>query len=149
MSCSNPPPNFSRKPRMLVRQVWRRTTLTSKSPPSQNASPLLPSRFNPQSPSPPSHNPLRDQMLNQLHTISSIIDSQTKNSPNSYSHAPPSAPSPLIHPSTNAQVEFYSSFSHCCSTEGSGFESMFSIPSSTINLLKVVSSRGLVKISAS
>ncbi|GKA17724.1 hypothetical protein Tco_0697561 [Tanacetum coccineum] len=33
------------------------------------------------------------------------------------------------------------------STEASGFESMFSIPSSTINLLKVCSSRGLVKIS--
>ncbi|GKE19449.1 hypothetical protein Tco_1427026, partial [Tanacetum coccineum] len=33
------------------------------------------------------------------------------------------------------------------STEALGFESMFSIPSSTINLLKVGSSRGLVKIS--
>ncbi|GKE87241.1 hypothetical protein Tco_1564716, partial [Tanacetum coccineum] len=35
------------------------------------------------------------------------------------------------------------------SAEASGFESMFNIPSSTINLLKVGSSRGLVKISAS
>ncbi|GJS62489.1 hypothetical protein Tco_0657273 [Tanacetum coccineum] len=35
------------------------------------------------------------------------------------------------------------------SSEGSGFESMFSIPSSTINFLKVGSFRGLVKISAS
>ncbi|GJZ28524.1 hypothetical protein Tco_0573171 [Tanacetum coccineum] len=34
------------------------------------------------------------------------------------------------------------------STEASGFESMFSIPSSTINLSKVGSSRGLLKISA-
>ncbi|GKB32118.1 hypothetical protein Tco_0871519 [Tanacetum coccineum] len=35
------------------------------------------------------------------------------------------------------------------SNKGSGFGSMFSIPSSTINLLNVASSRGLVKISAS
>ncbi|GJU16091.1 hypothetical protein Tco_1144057, partial [Tanacetum coccineum] len=35
------------------------------------------------------------------------------------------------------------------SAEASCFESMFSIPSSTINLLKVSSSKGLVKISAS
>ncbi|GJY11063.1 putative reverse transcriptase domain-containing protein [Tanacetum coccineum] len=35
------------------------------------------------------------------------------------------------------------------STKASGFESMFSIPSSTINLLKVGSCRGLVKISTS
>ncbi|GJU63873.1 hypothetical protein Tco_1245708, partial [Tanacetum coccineum] len=35
------------------------------------------------------------------------------------------------------------------SAEASGFESMFSIPSSPINLLKVGSSRGLVKISSS
>ncbi|GJZ03463.1 hypothetical protein Tco_0536738 [Tanacetum coccineum] len=35
------------------------------------------------------------------------------------------------------------------SIEALGFESMFNIPSSTINLLKVGSSRGLVKISAS
>ncbi|GKD30077.1 hypothetical protein Tco_1240855 [Tanacetum coccineum] len=110
MSCSNPPPNFSRKPRMLVRQVWRQTTLTLKSPPSQNASPSLPPRVNPQSSSPPSYNPLKNQMINQLHNISSILKSQTKNSPNAYSHAPPSPPSPLIHPPTNAQVEFHSNF---------------------------------------
>ncbi|GJV17600.1 hypothetical protein Tco_1362923 [Tanacetum coccineum] len=35
------------------------------------------------------------------------------------------------------------------STEASGYESMFSIPTLTINLLNVGSSRGLVKISAS
>ncbi|GKC28382.1 hypothetical protein Tco_1035676 [Tanacetum coccineum] len=102
MSCSNPPSNFSRKLRMLVRQVWRRTTLTSKSPPSQNASPSLPLRVNPQSSSPPSHNLLRNQMINQLYNISSILESQAQNSHNAYSYAPPSPLSPLIHPPTNA-----------------------------------------------
>ncbi|GJS78612.1 hypothetical protein Tco_0728493 [Tanacetum coccineum] len=76
MSCSNPPPNFSRKPRIFIRQVWRRTTLTPKSPPSsQNVLPSLPPRVNPHCPSPPSHNPLKDQMINQLHNISSILES--------------------------------------------------------------------------
>ncbi|GJV23576.1 hypothetical protein Tco_1376271 [Tanacetum coccineum] len=112
MSCSNSPLNFSRKPRMSIRQIWRRTTLTSTYLPSQNASPLLPLRVNPQSSSSPSHNPLRNQMINQLYNISSILESQAQNSPNAYSHAPPS---PLIHPPTNAQVEFHSSFCHCCS----------------------------------
>ncbi|GJR19823.1 hypothetical protein Tco_0968350, partial [Tanacetum coccineum] len=112
MSCSNPPSNFSRKPRMSVRQVWRRTTLTSKSPPPQNASPSLPPRVNPQSSSPPSYNLIRNQMINQLHNISSILESQTQKSPNGYSHAPPSPPSPLIHPPINAQVEFHSRFCH-------------------------------------
>ncbi|GJT81991.1 hypothetical protein Tco_1056333 [Tanacetum coccineum] len=120
MSCSNPPPNFSRKPRISVRQVWRRTTLTPKSPPSsQNASPSLPPRVNPQSPSSSSHNPLRDQMINQLHNISSILESQTQNPPNAYSRAPPLPPSPLIRPPTNAQVESHSSFCHCCSVHSS------------------------------
>ncbi|GKD22312.1 hypothetical protein Tco_1224015 [Tanacetum coccineum] len=113
MSCSNPPPNFSMKSRISLRHVWRRTT--PKSPPSsQNASPSLPLRVNPQSPSPHSHNPLRDQMINQLHNIFSILESQTRNSSNAYSHAPPSPPSPLIRPPTNAQVEFHSSVCHCC-----------------------------------
>ncbi|GJT05304.1 hypothetical protein Tco_0839766 [Tanacetum coccineum] len=112
MSCLNPPPNFFRKPRISVRQVWRRTT--PKSPPtSQNASPSPHPRVNPQSSSPPSHNPLRDQMINQLHNISSILESHTQNSSNAYSHAPPSLPSPLIRPPTNAQVKFHSSFCHC------------------------------------
>ncbi|GJR78996.1 hypothetical protein Tco_0149781 [Tanacetum coccineum] len=102
MSCSNPPTNFSRKPRISVRQVWRRTKPTPKSPPS---SPLLHPRVNPQSPSPPSHNPLRDQMINQLHNISSILESQTQNSSNAHSLASPSPPSPLIRPPANAQNE--------------------------------------------
>ncbi|GJS32335.1 hypothetical protein Tco_0530717 [Tanacetum coccineum] len=106
MSYSNPPPNFSRKPRILVRQVWRHTTPTIKSPPpSQNASPSPPPRVNFQSPSPPSHNPLRDQIINQLHNIPSILEFNTQNSSNVYSQAPPSSPSPLIHPATHDQVE--------------------------------------------
>nr|GEX59361.1 hypothetical protein [Tanacetum cinerariifolium] len=104
---------FERKPRIMVRQVWR--CATPKSPPSsQNASPSLNLRINPQSSSPPSHNPLRDQMTNQLHNISSILESHTQNSSNAYSHAPPSPPSPLIRPPTNDQVEFHSSFCNCC-----------------------------------
>nr|GEW73363.1 leucine-rich repeat protein [Tanacetum cinerariifolium] len=115
MSCSNAPPNFFRKTRILVK-VWRQTTLTPKSPPSsQDASPSLPPRVNPQSHSPPSHNPLRDQMINQLYNIFSILESQTQNSPNAYSHASYSPPSPLIHPPTNPQVEFHFDFCHCCS----------------------------------
>ncbi|GJT15621.1 zf-CCHC domain-containing protein [Tanacetum coccineum] len=114
MSRSSPPRNFSRKPRILVRQVWRQTTLTLKSPPSsQNSSPSVPPRVNPQSPSPPSYNPLRDQMINQLHNISSILESQTQTTPNAYSHATPLPPSPFIHPPNNAQVEFHSSLCHC------------------------------------
>ncbi|GKA17832.1 hypothetical protein Tco_0697669 [Tanacetum coccineum] len=54
-------------------------------------------------------------MIDQLHNVSSILESQTQNIPNAYSHAPPSPPSPLIHPPTNAQVEFHSIFCHCCS----------------------------------
>ncbi|GJS50716.1 formin-like protein 2 [Tanacetum coccineum] len=54
-------------------------------------------------------------MINQLHNISSILESQTQNSPNAYSYALPSPPSPLIHPPTNALVEFHLSFCHCCS----------------------------------
>ncbi|GJW06519.1 hypothetical protein Tco_1568942 [Tanacetum coccineum] len=92
MSCSNHQSNFSRKPRMSIRQVWKRKTSTPKSsPPSQNDSPLLPLRIYLQSPSPPSYNPLRDQMINQLHNISTILDSHT-NPSNAYIHAPPSPP---------------------------------------------------------
>nr|GFA16968.1 hypothetical protein [Tanacetum cinerariifolium] len=79
-----------RKPRMSVRQVWKRKTSTPKSsPPSQNDSPLLPLRVYLQSPSSPSYNPLREQMINQLHNISTILDSHN-NPSNAYIHAPPS-----------------------------------------------------------
>ncbi|GJT91564.1 hypothetical protein Tco_1080409 [Tanacetum coccineum] len=96
---------------MSVRQVWKRKTSTPKSsPPSQNDSPPLPPRVYLQSPSPPSYNPLRDQMINQLHNISTILDSHN-NPSNAYIHAPPSPPPPQIHPPSHAQVEFHSSYS--------------------------------------
>ncbi|GJR00930.1 retrovirus-related pol polyprotein from transposon TNT 1-94 [Tanacetum coccineum] len=99
---------------MSVRQVWKRKTSTPKSsPPSQNDSPPLPLRVYLQSPSPPSYNPLRDQMINQLHNISTILDSHN-NPSNAYIHAPPSPPPPQIHPPSHAQVEFHLSFCHCC-----------------------------------
>nr|GEU53184.1 zf-CCHC domain-containing protein/UBN2 domain-containing protein [Tanacetum cinerariifolium] len=111
-SCSNQHFNFSRKPRMSVRQVWKRKTFTPKSSPSsQNDSPLLLLIVHFQSPSPPSYNPLRDQMINQLHNISTILDSHT-NPSNAYIHAPPSRPLQPIHPPSHAQVEFYLSFCH-------------------------------------
>ncbi|GKB94788.1 hypothetical protein Tco_0980925 [Tanacetum coccineum] len=104
MSCSNHHSNFSRKPRMSVRQVWKRKTSTPKSSPSsQKDSPPLPPRVYLQSPSPPSYNPLRDQMINQLHNISTILDSHT-NPSNAYIHAPPSPPPQPIHPPSHAQV---------------------------------------------
>ncbi|GJX71259.1 integrase, catalytic region, zinc finger, CCHC-type containing protein [Tanacetum coccineum] len=97
---------------MSVRQVWKRKTSTPKSSPSsQKDSPPLPPRVYLQSPSPPSYNPLRDQMINQLHNISTILDSHT-NPSNAYIHAPPSPPPQQIHPPSHAQVEFHSSFCH-------------------------------------
>ncbi|GJX04954.1 hypothetical protein Tco_0190870 [Tanacetum coccineum] len=103
MSCSNHHSNFSRKPRMSVRQVWKHKTSTLKSSPSsQKDSPPLPPRVYLQSPSPLSYNPLRDQMINQLHNISTILDSHT-NPSNAYIHAPPSPPPQQIHPPSHAQ----------------------------------------------
>nr|GEW26267.1 hypothetical protein [Tanacetum cinerariifolium] len=97
ISCSNHHFNFSRNPRMSVRQVWKHKTSTPKSSPlSQNDSPPHPLRFHFQSPSPPSYNPLRDQTINQLHNIFTILDSHTKPS-NAYIHAPPSPPPQPIH----------------------------------------------------
>ncbi|GJV93269.1 hypothetical protein Tco_1541082 [Tanacetum coccineum] len=107
MSCSNPPLNFSRKPRISIRQVWRRTTPTPKSPPpSQNALP---------SPSPPTNNPHREQRVNQLHQISQLLEANLHHATNAYSQVPPSprSPSPtLIHPATLNQVNFHSGFCH-------------------------------------
>ncbi|GJZ19726.1 hypothetical protein Tco_0556316 [Tanacetum coccineum] len=89
---------------MSVRQVWKRKTSTPKSSPSsQNDSPPLPPRVHFQSPSPPSYNPLRDQMINQLHNISTILDSHT-NPFNAYIHASPSPPLQPIHPPSHAQI---------------------------------------------
>ncbi|GKD12648.1 hypothetical protein Tco_1197055, partial [Tanacetum coccineum] len=102
MSCSNHHSNFSRKLRMSVRQVWKHKTSTPKSSPSsQKDSPPLPPRVYLQSPSPPSYNPLRDQMINQLHNISTILDSHT-NPSNAYIYAPPSPPPQPIHPPSHA-----------------------------------------------
>nr|GEU63492.1 ribonuclease H-like domain-containing protein [Tanacetum cinerariifolium] len=97
---------------MSVRQVWKRKTSTPKSSPSsqKDSTPLLPRDFL-QSPSPPSYNPLRDQMINQLHNISTILDSHT-NPSNAYIHAPLSPPLQQIYPPSHAQVEFYLSFCH-------------------------------------
>ncbi|GJV14282.1 retrovirus-related pol polyprotein from transposon TNT 1-94 [Tanacetum coccineum] len=97
---------------MSVRQVWKSKTSTPKSSPSsQKESPPLPPRVYLQSPSPPLYNPLRDQMINQLHNISTILDSHT-NPSNAYIHAPPSPPPQQIHPPSHAQVEFHSRFCH-------------------------------------
>ncbi|GJT44476.1 copia protein [Tanacetum coccineum] len=101
-SSSHPPPNFSRKPRISVRQVWRRTTLTSKSPPpSQNVSHSPLPRANFQSSPPPSNNPNRVQMMNQLLHISQLLETNSHHGTNAYSHVLPSLCSsspPLIHP---------------------------------------------------
>ncbi|GJR67478.1 hypothetical protein Tco_0013543 [Tanacetum coccineum] len=89
---------------MSVRQVWNaKHPLPKSSPSSQKDSPPLPPRVYLQSSSPPSYNPLRDQMINQLHNISTILDSHT-NLSNAYIHAPPSPPPQQIHPSSHAQV---------------------------------------------
>ncbi|GKA17457.1 hypothetical protein Tco_0697294 [Tanacetum coccineum] len=98
---------------MSVRQVWKRKTSTLKSSlPSKNNSPPFPPKVHLQSPSPPSYNTLRDQMIKQLHNISAILDSQT-NPSNAYIHAPPLPPPQPIHHPSHAQVEFHSDFCHC------------------------------------
>ncbi|GJS38515.1 hypothetical protein Tco_0563558 [Tanacetum coccineum] len=105
---------------MSVRQVWKCKTSTLKSSPaSQKDSPPLPPRVYLQSSSPPSYNPLRDQMINQLYNISTILDSHT-NPSNAYIHSPPSPPPQQIHPPSHAQVEFHSSFCHECKDEFEG-----------------------------
>ncbi|GJY41042.1 hypothetical protein Tco_0428312 [Tanacetum coccineum] len=98
MSCSNNNSNFSRKPRMSVRQVWKRKTSTPKSSSTlQNESPPFHPHVHPQISSPPSYNPLRDEMINSLHNISTILD--THNNPsNAYNQAPPSPPPQQIYP---------------------------------------------------
>ncbi|GJX77843.1 hypothetical protein Tco_0324654 [Tanacetum coccineum] len=81
---------------MSVRQVWKRKTpLPKSSPTCHNDSPPPPPRNTPHSISPPMDYPQRDRIINQLHTISTLIDSQTP--------TPPSSPHPLVQPPTNAQ----------------------------------------------
>ncbi|GKB18163.1 hypothetical protein Tco_0852086 [Tanacetum coccineum] len=107
MSCSNHHPNFSRKPKISVRQLWKRKTpLPKSSPTCHNDSPPPPLTNTPHSISPPMNYPQRDRIINQLHTISTLIDSQTP--------TPPSSPHLLVPPSTNAQVGCHASFCHCC-----------------------------------
>ncbi|GJU68083.1 hypothetical protein Tco_1254342 [Tanacetum coccineum] len=77
-SSHNHSSNFSRKPRISVREVWRRTTPLPQSPPlSQNASPPPSPRIAQSLPTPPqSQNPFRDQLvneINELHHLSNLI----------------------------------------------------------------------------
>ncbi|GJW24955.1 hypothetical protein Tco_0038766 [Tanacetum coccineum] len=104
MSCSNRHPNFSRKPRMSVRQVWKSKTSNPKPSSSfKHESPPLPPQVHHQSPLPPSYNPLRDEMINSLHNISTILD--THNNPSyAYIQAPPSPPPQQIYPASHGQV---------------------------------------------
>ncbi|GJX17244.1 hypothetical protein Tco_0218076 [Tanacetum coccineum] len=92
---------------MSVHQVWKRkTSLPKSSPTCQNDSPLPFLTNTPHSVSPPMNYPQRDRIINQLHTISILIDSQTP--------TPPSLPHPLVPPPTHAQVGCHASFCHCC-----------------------------------
>ncbi|GJX44702.1 hypothetical protein Tco_0261378 [Tanacetum coccineum] len=103
MSCSNYHLNFFRKPRMSVKQVWKRKTSTQKPSSSfQSESPPLPPQTHHQSISPPSYNPPRDEMINSLHNISTFLD--THNNPsNAYTQAPPSPPPHKIYPPFHGQ----------------------------------------------
>ncbi|GJU59076.1 hypothetical protein Tco_1236842 [Tanacetum coccineum] len=92
---------------MSVRQVWKRKTPPPKSSPTcHNDSPPPPPRNTPHSISPPMNYPQRDRIINQLHTISTLIDSQIP--------TPPSSPLSLVQPPTHAQVGCHASFCHCC-----------------------------------
>ncbi|GJU25690.1 hypothetical protein Tco_1164311 [Tanacetum coccineum] len=98
---------------MSIRQVWKqKTSLPKSSPTCHNDSPPPPPRNTPNSISPPMDYPQRDRIINQLHTISTLIDSQTP--------TPPSPPHPLVQPPTNAQVGCHATFCHCCSEISSG-----------------------------
>ncbi|GJU86118.1 mutator type transposase [Tanacetum coccineum] len=94
---------------MLVRQVWKREIPPPKSSPTcHNDSPPPPPRNTPHYISPPMNNPQRDQIINQLHTISTLINSQIP--------TPPSSPLSLVQPPTHAQIGCHASFYHCCRT---------------------------------
>ncbi|GJX52072.1 hypothetical protein Tco_0280441 [Tanacetum coccineum] len=101
---------------MSVRQVWKRKTPPPKSSPTcHNDSPPPPPRNTPHSISPPMNYPQRDQIINQLHTISTLIDSQIP--------TPPSSPLSLVQPPTHAQVGCHASFCHCCRLNSGEFDS--------------------------
>ncbi|GJT72622.1 hypothetical protein Tco_1031908 [Tanacetum coccineum] len=92
---------------MSIRQVWKRKTpLPKSSPIFHNDSPPPPPTNTPHSISPPMNYPQRDKMINQLQTISILIEYETP--------SPPSSPHPLVPPPTHAQVGCHASFCHCC-----------------------------------
>ncbi|GKA93914.1 hypothetical protein Tco_0815900 [Tanacetum coccineum] len=86
---------------MSVRQVWKCKTSTLKPSSSfQSESPPLTSEIHHQSPLSSSYNPLRDEMINSLHNISTILD--THNNPsNTCTQGPPSPPPQQIYPPSN------------------------------------------------
>ncbi|GKA26853.1 hypothetical protein Tco_0712962 [Tanacetum coccineum] len=106
---------------MSVRQVWKRKTSTQKPSSSfQSESPPLPLQTHHQSISPPSYNPLRDEMINSLHSISTILDIHN-NPSNAYTQAPPSPPPQKIYPPSHDHAGCfdspeaeYVSLSACC-----------------------------------
>ncbi|GKC98884.1 hypothetical protein Tco_1169159 [Tanacetum coccineum] len=97
---------------MSVRQVWKRKTPLPKSSLTyHNNSPPPPPRNTPYSISPPMNYPQRDQIIDQLHAISTLIDSHTP--------TPSNLPHQLVPPPTNDQVGCHASFCHCCSLDRS------------------------------
>ena len=117
MSSSNQPPR--RTARISVKQVWKRKTPSPKSP--QNLSPheQFISSSSPHHSPPPSQVPSCENILEQLHNIAHIIDTQLNRH-----EAPPNPPRPLIHPPTPAQVDLHSSFCHCCRFTRNNFHSL-------------------------
>ncbi|GJU74340.1 hypothetical protein Tco_1265745 [Tanacetum coccineum] len=107
MRFSNPPLNFSRKPRILVRQLWRKTThAPQSSTPSQNLPPLSPPKSNPQPPPPSLLN--EEEMANHLQHISRLLETNLHYATNSFSQIPPSPrspQSPLIHPAKYRRLD--------------------------------------------
>ncbi|GJU21705.1 hypothetical protein Tco_1155047 [Tanacetum coccineum] len=103
-SSQNSSYDYSRKHRMSIIDTWRHKILLPPSPPlSQNASPSLSPRDTnspSQSPSSPSQNPLRDQMvneINELHHLSNLIDINLQHAINVSNQTPLSLASPPPH----------------------------------------------------
>ncbi|GJY26112.1 hypothetical protein Tco_0400838 [Tanacetum coccineum] len=106
---------------MSIIDTWRHNTLLPPSPPlSPNIlPPHSPNIANPTSPTTQPPNQTREQIvneLNQLHHLSNIIETELQRVANASTQTPSSPPSPsttIIHPTTNEQVTFHSSFCHC------------------------------------
>ncbi|GJZ26217.1 zf-CCHC domain-containing protein [Tanacetum coccineum] len=146
MSCSNHHSNFYRKIQRIVdKTVWNAKHPLPKSSPLPKWTLLhFLQELLYYSPShPPSYNPLRDQMINQLHNVSTILDSHT-NPSDAYIHAPPSPLPQEIHPPSHAQVEFHSSFCHYESID-SAFAGFNTIITSLNALDEGYSSKNYVK----